>query len=117
MVKNQKNPEEVDWTRYFNQIQGVCPWSLGAWQTQSIDIVKWSKEIKTLNPYRARVYTFKHITPRRLKKICGQLNEKYQDEFLWSHPRYLNMSTPVPVIIQQDRLELAKIRLKQQRKK
>ena len=100
----------VDWTTYFNFIQTECPWSRAAFSKGKIDIVK-SRLVLPLGNYEARVYVYKDITPRRLKKICKQRDATDLDcEWLWSHPRYKNYSTPVPVLIQQDRQKLNKIR-------
>lgn len=102
--------EDVDWFSYFESIKSVCPWSRGAWQKNQIDIQYWNRTVLPLAEYRARVYIY-HTSPRLLKKITGQLNEKYsQEEWLWSHPRYKQYSTPVGVLIQQDRTQLETIR-------
>lgn len=107
MVVPQKS---VDWSEYFNRIKPVCPWSWAAWQRGEIWLGKFSKPLP-LDLYQARVYQFRDITPRRLKKIAQKLDESdSESEWLWSHPRYRHNSTPVPVLIQQNRARLNKIR-------
>ncbi len=102
----------VDWRQYFQGIRNVCPWSLAAYNRGRIDLTV-SKRPKPLGSFEARVYIIKNITPRRLKKLCKQLDTEDQiDEWLWSHPRYKNNSTPVPVLIQQNRSRLMEIRKK-----
>lgn len=102
--------EEVDWAAYFAHISEVCPWSKPAWHKGLVDIVKWNKQVMPLDNYLARVYVV-DLNPRRLKKLANSLeNRSEHDEWLWSHPRYGGYSTPVPVLIQQDRQQLDTIR-------
>lgn len=107
----RKSHAEVNWCDYFQQIQGVCPWSLAAWKKDTIDIAAWLGTVEDLDGYSARVYVHVNASPRLLNKWADKLNVQYpQYEFLWSHPRYKGDSTPVPVIIQQERNHLNSIR-------
>lgn len=109
-VVEERNPQSVDWRAYFSRIKPVCPWSWAAWGHGEIWLGKFSQPLP-LDGYRARVYHFRDITPRRLKKIAKQLDTTDPTcEWLWSHPRYRHNSTPVPVLIQQDRLYLNQLR-------
>lgn len=106
--------EAVNWADYFQYIRTECPWSLQAFKRGGIDIVKGTR-IQPLGEYEARVYIVKNINPRRLKKLCNQLDKQdKQNEWLWSHPRYRKFSTPVPTLIQQNRARLTEIRSKLQ---
>lgn len=115
--KQRRSQEEVNWCEYFQQIQGVCPWSYSAWKKDTIDIVDWQGSIRDLGGYSARVYIHVNASPRLLNKWADKLNLQYaQYEFLWSHPRYKGDSAPVPCIIQQDRHQLNSIRRKLEHK-
>jgi len=100
---------EVNWDEYFYSIRKSCPWSYAAWQQGKIAIQKWRRQVIDLEPYRARVYIV-DLNPRRLKKLSQKLDQDPKYEWLWSHPRYGGESTPLPVLIQQDRAELKAIR-------
>ncbi len=100
---------EAKWADYFYSIRKECPWSYAAWQKGKICIQKWRSQVVDLEPYHARVYIV-DLTPRRLKKLCKRLDSDAEYEWLWSHPRYKNNSTPAPVLIQQDRRTLNDIR-------
>lgn len=103
---------EVDWGNYFLSIKKYCPWSLAAWNKGLIDIVQGYKQILPLGQFHARIYIVE-LNPRRLKKLCEKLDAgSEEDEWLWSHPRYASQSTPVPVLIQQNRKMLNDIRSK-----
>ena len=100
----------VDWAEYFQSIRTSCPWSLAAWRKQQISIEQWRGQPLPLEPFLARVYIV-DLNPRRLKKLCARLDrESEQEEWLWSHPRYGGDSTPMPVLIQQNRTTLENIR-------
>lgn len=120
MVKRKRkriSHAEVNWCDYFHKIQGVCPWSLAAWKKGTVECVDWQGSIKELGTYTARVYVHAHASPRLLNKWADKLNLAYPEyEFLWSHPRYKGFSTPVPVLIQQDRNHLKILRYKQDAK-
>ena len=107
-----RNHQSVDWTKFFQLIRPVCPWSGQAYSQGQIDITT-GRVVKPLGLYSARVYVLKNWKPRRLKKLADRLDRSDPDsEWLWSHPRYRHNSTPVPVLIQQNRQELNRIRSK-----
>jgi hypothetical protein len=109
-VKAAAVSAEVDWLSYFESIQQECPWSLKAWKQGKICIAKWKGTALPLDAYSARMYLME-LNPRRLKKLCKKLDIEDKDcEWLWSHPSYGNNSTPVPVLIQQNRKQLNDIR-------
>jgi hypothetical protein len=94
------------WRDYFYSIRTYCPWSYKAWKQDKIEVVLWKGEVKDLNGLEARVYCLDR-KPRLLKKIEQRLNsEREFEEWLHSHPSFGINSTPVPVLIQQDRLGL-----------
>ena len=101
----------VNWEQYFKSIKAVCPWSWSANNKSLIDIQNWHSQVYELNDYEARIYVAPKHNPRQLKKISTRLNrDRPTEEWLWSHPRYGYNSTPVPVLIQQDRTKLETIR-------
>jgi hypothetical protein len=100
---------DVDWGGYFLSIQKQCPWSTVAWAKGKIDIQPWQGRVLDLDVYRARVYVVKKLNKRRLKKLCAKLDEG-ECEWLWSYPGWGPYATAVPVLIQQRRSDLAKIR-------
>lgn len=107
-----RNHQSVDWTLFFQQIRPVCPWSGQAHSRGEIDITT-GRVVKPLGHYSARVYVLKNWKPRRLKKLADKLDRiDVESEWLWSHPRYKHNSTPQPVLIQQNRQELNRIRSK-----
>lgn len=100
---------DVDWSEYFYKIKSHCPWSWSAWQNNLIDVGKWQGKVIDLEPFQARVYIVKGLNPRKLKKLCQQLDQGCY-EWLWSHPKYGAQATPVFCLIQQDRTQLNSIR-------
>lgn len=99
----------VNWADYFYKIRQQCPWSYAAWQRGQI-LVRRLGQPQDLGEYQAIVYVSK-LNRRRLKKLCARLNTSADYEWLWSYPGYGPYATDVPVLIQQDRAELARIRL------
>lgn len=102
------------WEFHFWRIKNVCPWSWDAWQRGKIDVVDFEK-VLPLGDYEARVYTFLSYTEiETLDMLVEIFDEDYPEcEFLWSHPDHTrggNNQTPVPVIIQQDRKTLKRLR-------
>ena len=94
------------WLDYFYSIRTVCPWSYSAWKRNKIEIVLWQGQAKELQGLEARVYCLDR-KPRLLKKIEQRMNLNREfEEWLHSHPSFGINSTPVPVLIQQDRLGL-----------
>ena len=117
-TKRKKAVVEVDWPQYFGSIQSVCPWSQGYYRKGSIDIVTSQInfgiiEPQPLNTFVARIYIRPNSSPRLLNKLADKFNDRYdEEEWLWSHPQYKGYSTPVPVLIQQNRAVLEKARSK-----
>ena len=103
--------EDVNWDVYFEIIRNVCPWSYSSWQRGLIDIVEWQGNWSELGGYDARIYTVA-LNRRRLKKLCAKLDESIEYEWLWSEPRYGKFASPIPILIQQHRAKLEKIREK-----
>ena len=111
MVRRKNLVAEVDWLEYFKGIRSVCPWSLPAYRKGLIDIQPYRGYRIALDPpLLARVYVC-DLNQRRLKKLATDYENIDQlNEWLWSHPRYLNHSAPVPILIQQNRQYLAEMR-------
>ena len=99
----KKAVEEVDWLSYFVSIKGSCPWSRYHWQKGSIDIVYTS--LKDLNYEPQPLHN-------SVARIYDRMNKQRGDteEWLYSHPVYGGESTPVPILIQQNRAILEKAR-------
>lgn len=116
----KKDQKEVNWTSYFAKIRGVCPWSYAAHMKDNILFIDYSSTtfstwamLFTASKHEAFVYKCPEKTVDWLNKTCDQLNQTYQtSEWLWSHPEEGGDSTPVPVLIQQDRELLAQLREK-----
>lgn len=109
-----KSPDADNWLNYFASIRAVCPWSLPAYTRGEIDIVRGAR-IRALGNFRARVYQLNNYSPRRIKRLATELENRddlQEYEWLWSHPRYGQHSAPIGCIIQQNRAELAEIRSK-----
>ena len=102
---------DANWEEYFSMIQKVCPWSWAAWQQNKIGITKWTNKVIDLGSLEARVYVTKGLNPRRLKKLCRDLDQGTY-EWLWSYPGYGKFATPRFCLIQQDRRRLNEIRSK-----
>lgn len=112
--------EEVNWPYYFGSIQNVCPWSQGYYRKGLIDVhyspINFGKtDPEPLHNFVARIYIRPNCSPRLLNKIADRFNLRYEaEEWLWSHPQYGGHSTPVPVLIQQNRAILEKARNKRE---
>lgn len=104
-----KSHQSVDWAKYFQSIRAECPWGYRAYLQGQIDIVEYTGEIIPLAGYRARVYVL-NTSQDSLEALCRALDQG-DCEWLWSYPGYGPYATDVPVLIQQDRAELARIRL------
>ncbi len=118
--KRKKAQEEVNWAEYFAKIRGVCPYSYKAHMSDKILFVDYSdKDFETfaklygLTEHEAFVYKCYAKSGKWLNEKCDEMNVLLaQCEWLWSHPDYGNDSTPIPVIIQQDKQTLESIRKK-----
>ena len=111
---------DVSWaTNYFAKIRGVCPWSYKSMQNDTILFIEgggercygtWSYIYRVSNK-EAFVFIEKDKTPKELDKICLKYEKIYKHvEWLWSHPDEGGDSTPVPVIIIQDKARLQTLR-------
>ena len=112
---------EANWKKYFEDIRTVCPWSYAAYMSDKILIVPYAEsEFSTwrlflhYTGFESVVYTFPaDITSGYLENLCDALNETdTESEWLWSHPEQGGDSTPTPVLIQQERAKLEKLRHK-----
>lgn len=113
MVRKRNLVVEVDWSEYFKSIRLVCPWSLPAYQQGQIEIIEYQGLRRALeSPLKARVYIC-DLNQRRLKKLATDYdNIDKINEWLWSHPAFKGYSSPVPILIQQNRQYLAEMRTK-----
>jgi len=113
---------DVDWgTNYFAKIRGVCPWSYKAHMKDNILFIEgggnrcygtWSYIFKSSNK-EAFVFIEKDKSSKQLNEICLKYEKIYKHvEWLWSHPDEGGDSTPVPVIIIQDKARLQELREK-----
>ena len=112
---------EVSWaTNYFAKIRGVCPWAYKAHMKDNILFIEGGSD-KCFGTY-ANIYkattkeAFVFImnkTSEELDEICQKYEKIYKHvEWLWSHPDEGGDSTPVGVIIIQDKARLQTLREK-----
>ena len=112
----------VSWaTNYFAKIRGVCPWSYKEHMKDNILFIEgggercygtWSYIYKSSNK-EAFVFIEKGKNSEELNAICEKYEKIYKHvEWLWSHPDEGGDSTPVPVIIIQDKSRLQTLREK-----
>jgi hypothetical protein len=107
-----KSRQSVDWYTYFKSIRTQCPWSYVAWLQGQIDIVTWNSAVplEPLGKYQARMYLL-DCPNDTVETMAEELDSKDAEcEWLFSYPGYGDYATPVAVLIQQHRHELAKIR-------
>ena len=117
MLKKVAKEDNV-WANYFASIKGVCPWSLSAFMNNNILFIEYNEVcLKTWSSlfnntkYEAFVYKCIDKPVEWLVNKCEELNEKdSSNEWLWSHPIEGGNSTPIPVLIQQDREQLECLR-------
>ena len=113
---------EVSWaSNYFAKIRGVWPWSYKAHMKDNILFIEgggercygtWSYIYKSSNK-EAFVFIEKGKNSEELNAICEKYEKIYKHvEWLWSHPDEGGDSTPVPVIIIQDKSRLQTLREK-----
>jgi len=114
----KKDQKEVNWASYFAKIRGVCPWSFKAHMQDKILFIPYTDTtlstwavLFSASKHEAFVYKCPEKSVDWLNSMCDKLNAKYTEyEWLWSHPAEGGDSTPVPVLIQQDRAQLEKLR-------
>jgi hypothetical protein len=109
-VELDENQKRNSWGDYFYRIREQCPWSWAAWNKGNIEIVPWQGSAIPLGSLEARVYTV-NLTNSELEQLAHDLDEG-ECEWLYSHSGAGPWATPVPVLIQQDRAELARLRNK-----
>ena len=102
--------DDIDWSKYFEHIKPVCPWSGAAHKKGEIKITQWSGEVESLGSNQAIVYMCPGLNRRRLKKLCKKLDTDIKYEWLWSEPTNGPNASPVPVLIQQDKRKLFDLR-------
>ena len=100
----------TDWTKYFEHIKPVCPWSGAAWKKGEVKVKYWDNEIEELDNNQAIIYICKGYNRRRLKKLCKKVDVSEKYEWLWSEPRYGEYAAPTHILIQQDRRKLFDLR-------
>jgi hypothetical protein len=109
-VEQDANQQRNSWGDYFYRIKEQCPWSWAAWNKGNIEIVPWQGSAIPLGSLEARVYTV-NLANSELEQLAHDLDEG-ECEWLYSHSGAGPWATPVPVLIQQDRAELARLRNK-----
>ena len=98
----------VDWEQYFQSIRIQCPWSLSSWREGKIDIQSWTGTVLPLSDWHARVYLVEGGDS--VVEAMAEGLDFGEDEWLFSYPGYGPWATPVPVLIQQNRSTLEKLR-------
>tara|TARA_R100000781_G_C4035850_1_gene112215 strand:+ start:234 stop:575 length:342 start_codon:yes stop_codon:yes gene_type:complete len=102
---------------YFESITDVCPFSLESFDAGRIPVLKYNPELvesmyHELEHYDAilfKVHT--SICRQVLSTTADELSDTYPDaEWFWSHPADGHKSTVVPVLLMQNRENLAKAR-------
>ena len=115
--------DDIDWGEYFESIQSVCPWSLDAWQKDRIDFVPFSWDgLKARDAtwhrytgpnFDAVVYVGVPDDIDELDYICAYMGHSPHCVYFWSHPEHTkggHNQAPIPIIIQQDKENLDKVR-------
>jgi hypothetical protein len=113
-VEEARSHQNVDWLAYYQSIAQECPWSLKAYQQGQISTLHWveSQTIPALGTLAARVWIVDYPSSI-IEAMAEELNSRDTDcEWLFSYPGYGEYATPVPVLIQQNRLILANLRQK-----
>ena len=121
-------PKEVNWLEYYQGIKKVCPWSyrsyvMGGIITIPYDSSTFSTYASAFSQCKSRdgvntdcfVYVCEGKSPAWLEAKVKQLQsvDRWQDtEWLYSTPDDDDEgnATPVPVIIQQRKAQLAQLR-------
>lgn len=129
MVKEEEVPQkEVNWLEYYKSISKVCPWSYRSYIMGSIITIPYNEV--TFNTFASSfsvcksekgvetdcfVYVCEGKSPQWLEARVKELQsvDKWSDsEWLYSTPDddEEGNATPVPVIIQQRKAQLEKLR-------
>lgn len=120
-MERKKDHEGSLWLHYFLSIKDVCPWSYESYMQGRTKITNFDADIIKLNEQNwnvveqdAFVYIANDMSIDELDEFCENRNSKQEKcEYLWSHPKYTkggNRQTFRPVVIQQDREQLEKLR-------
>lgn len=99
---------KTNWGEYFASIRQECPWSNAAWLQGQIDVVNWTGTVIPLDGMQARVYV---VEDGDVTELAKELDVG-DCEWLFSYPGYGPFATPTPVLIQQSREKLNKLREK-----
>ena len=120
--------KEVNWLEYYKSISKVCPWSYRSYTMGSIITIPYNEVTfetfaTTFSVCKSKegvqtdcfVYVCEGKSPQWLETTVKQLQrvDKYSDsEWLYSTPEDDDEgnATPVPVIIQQRKKQLEKLR-------
>lgn len=122
------HPKEVDWLEYYKGIRSVCPWSYRSYIMGGIITIPYSSGnfdtyASAFSVCKSRegvqtdcfVYVCEDKSPQWLEAKVQELQsvDKYKEsEWLYSTPDDDDEgnATPVPVIIQQRKAQLSKLR-------
>jgi hypothetical protein len=116
--------KEVNWQEYYAHIKSVCPWSYKAymndnilvWENATSNTWQTVSAVFDSTNFEAIVYRFDNHSPEQLDALVSVMSDRRPNsEFLWSHPDADSgddNSTPVPVIIQQNKEALNDLREK-----
>jgi len=112
VVRNPQNDDK--WLEYFRSIREQCPWSLAAYLQGQIDFQNWSQDqpVPDLGDFLARIWIIDQ--PEALiESLCDQMDQlDPNNEWLFSYPGYGEWAAPYPILIQQNRSHLNRIRRK-----
>ena len=108
------------WPKYFQSIQDVCPWSYEAYKQGKLDIRDFDidaiihTDVDWTGEWNAVIWQHCPYPVDDMEKVVDDLNsESKKCIYFFSHPTYTkgrNKQTLVPVIIQQDKKQLADAR-------
>ena len=113
-MEKARSHQSVNWLEYFESIQKECPWSLRAYKQGLLAIEHWadSTTILPLGELKARMYIVDY-PDSVVEAMATELDcDDIDCEWLFSYPGYGDYATPVAVLIQQNRKELADLRNK-----
>ena len=112
-------PDNWYWTKYFEHIKSVCPWSRRAHMNNDILFIDysdttfntWRSLFRAKQSFEAYVYKCRNVTSDWLESKCDYLNSiDEHSEWLFSHPDGGENSTVIPVLIQQNAQQLNELR-------
>ena len=120
-MARRREAEDSTWLQYFKSIKNVCPWSYESYINGKIKILPYDEDFLKLTEANwkeqsldALVYIVEGLTLDEMDDIVADRNDCQEKcEYLWSYPTYTkgkNNQAPYPIIIQQDRAKLMKLR-------